>query len=872
MESLKKKLEDLSVENKGLYYKLFLVFALFFLTPVFGFLYFAFTYDLFRDSYLPLYFLAFLAMSFFGFVILRRLFDGLINLSNSIRRTVEEELKVAPPGAVTDELQGIVTSFQHLQRELRASLRCLEKKTSEILTLKELADLCYVTFNPEDLLYVTLERALKMVGADIGSVLVVDDVKRDHFVVEAAIGQEFVKKGDLVDFELSIAKYAVINKSPLLVEDIERDIRFGRPSRPHYATKSFICMPLKTAREVIGVITLSRRREEAVFTHEDVDVLTPLVSTAAFTYDNLRLLRENRERNELFQALAEVFEDLNSSLRGSELLHSLFRALRRIVPCGSLILLSREGEEPYRLRVVDALSFDRGAPERGAEFSARESIFERVIKRQGTLVVEGGGGPAGTEEQSFLSALNGKNAVIARVASEDRIIGLLVLVDVPLESAPETIKRVEVFAALFSLVLERERLLSMAAKSLQELETIRQVGDALSSSTFDMEKVLMYTMDMIQASLNVETGALLLRDGDELLYEVAFNIDIGLLRGIRLRMGQDIAGHAAARGVTIMAADAAGHPRYSPEFDALTGFRTRSIVCVPMISHGKVTGVIEVRNKRQGVFDENDIHLLQSLASAVTIALENARLYNETLAMAERERGIRKVFQKFVPKEVVEKIILGEAGEKLTIDESKTLTLLNIDLRGFSVFSRNLGPQRTVALVNHFFATMGEIVFRHGGIVDKYLGDGLLAVFGAPVSRPGDADNAVNAALEMRCSMGEVNDYLSERFETTLSMGISIHTGEVVVGNIGFEKKMDYTVIGDPVNFVFRLQGLCKAWPNGILVTEKTLQAVGQRDLELEEIGLFEAGRGLGEMKVYRVLGRKETPGKTEEDTKRGEL
>jgi class 3 adenylate cyclase len=276
-----------------------------------------------------------------------------------------------------------------------------------------------------------------------------------------------------------------------------------------------------------------------------------------------------------------------------------------------------------------------------------------------------------------------------------------------------------------------------------------------------------------------------------------------------------------------------------------------------MVSQGKVIGVIEVLNKINSTFDDNDVHLLQSIATSVSIAMENARLYKETLTMAETERGIRSMFQKFVPKEIVDKILLGREAERPIIEEFRALTLLNIDIRGFSPLSKRIGPQKSVAMLNHFFATMGEIVFRHHGIVDKYLGDGFLALFGAPVSSAMDADNAVAAALSMQQAMSQVNEHFQRQFGTALTMGISIHTGEVVVGNIGFEKKMDYTVIGDAVNFVFKLQALCKSWPDNILISEKTCYAA-QSPLAVEEISAFEIEPQMEKLKIYRLLGFKE--------------
>ena len=243
---IKAWLNRFSIENKGLYYKISLVFALFFVTPVMGFLYFAFKYDILNDDYVPIFFIVLLLIFFFGSMMLRKIFDKISAISRDISQTITNEFSGGQMPAVADELQGIIRSFRTLEGELRKNFGYLEKKTAEIATLKELSELCYMTFNPDDLLYITLERALKLTDADVGSLLILTP-QRDAFLVQAVIGLgEHIKKGEQVDYATSIAKYAVINKSPLLVEDIETDTRFGRSSRPHYATGSFICMPLKS--------------------------------------------------------------------------------------------------------------------------------------------------------------------------------------------------------------------------------------------------------------------------------------------------------------------------------------------------------------------------------------------------------------------------------------------------------------------------------------------------------------------------------------------------------------------------------------------------------------------------------------------------
>jgi len=794
---------------------------------------------------------------------LRKIFDEITSISRNMSKIVTNEFSQFQIPQADDDLKSIVDSFQTLERELRGSFQDLERKASEISTLKELSDLCYITFNPEELLYITLERALKLTDADIGSVMILEKPRRDTFIIEASIGLDgFVDKGDRLSFADSIAKHAVINKAPLLVEDIETDFRFGRQSRPQYATKSLVCMPLKTINDIIGVLTLSRKRTDHPFTQEDVDILIPLVSNAAFTYDNLRLLRENEEQSQQLGAMENISSIINSSLRASELLHAILNEIKSIVPYNMAIIMALDEDIRQSLCIVDFLAFVPTSLNKGNSYQYDGTVFGKVLKQQRRLLLHDTSGLSDPVEREIFLDHGFRNALLAPLKVEGQIIGILILCDIQQTSLADTDKVIEAIADNLSRAIEKEKLMIAFARRNQELETLGQIGSALAASTFDMDKVMKHTMDMIQVIMDVEAGSLLLLNGKELEFKIAFNvkddINVKILKTSQLQLGQGIVGYAAARGEAIIVRNVKESQYFNPEFDQMTGFETRSVLCVPLISQGQVLGVIEVLNKRRGEFNNDDLQLLQSIATTVSIAMENARLYKETMTMAENERGIRNMFQKFVPKEIVDKIILGAAADKTVIDEFKILTLLNIDIRGYSTLSHKVGPQKTVAILNHFFSIMGEIVFKHQGIVDKYLGDGFLAIFGAPVSSPVDADNAVAAALEMQTAMEGVNHHLKKRFGSSLTMGVSIHTGDAVVGDIGFDKKMDYTVIGDSVNFVFKLQSLCKTWPNGILISEKTYYAC-QSSLDVEEDGTYEEDEGKEKLKIYRVLGQHKT-------------
>jgi class 3 adenylate cyclase/GAF domain-containing protein len=856
MMKLDRWLGEAFLKKKNLYYKLNVIFGLFFSFPVVGFILFSIKYDMLKDEYVPYFFLGVLVCSFVGFSILKNLFDKIASISEQMSTNYITELSEDASQYDADELHKIVQSFSTIERQFNSTFSQLEKKTSEISILKDLSELCYVTFDPEEILHVTLERSLVLTNSDLGSILMLAKDEPQFFIVKATVGLgKYVKSGDHIDFETSIAKYAVINKSPLVVEDIEKDNRFGRANLSHYGTKSFVCMPIKTSKEIFGVLTISSQTNNRIYTQEDVEVLTPLLSNAAFTYENLRLIKENEQSALYVKSIEKIFKILNSSFRDSELIHAVLGEIQGVIQFDLSVLMSTADCKPGYIKIFDMLIKGPSNITKGSCYSYKNSVLEKVFKQESTLIVDDIASFENEVDQKLFRENGCRSCLLAPLKTDGVVTGVLVLGRKESGVFNGVQDLINWIANGLSLAIERNKLSADVVKRNQEMDTVRQIGSALASSTFDISKVLKYTMDMIREAINVEAGSLLFLEEDELEIAVAFNTQIKSMKKFRLKIGQGIAGYVAARGKSIIVNDTEKSPHFFPIIDDVSGFKTRSALCVPMISQGKVIGVIEVMNKIDGEFDLDDKDLLQSIATSVCIALENARLYKETVTMAEHERDIRHMFQKFVPKEILDKILHDSETGKPVIEELKTLTLLNIDIRGFSHLAKQIGSQKTVAMLNSFFSVMGGVVFKHQGIVDKYLGDGFLALFGAPVSSTRDADNAVAAALEMKQSLSAVNNYLSKTFDATVEMGISVHTGEVVVGNIGFEKKMDYTVIGDSVNTVFRLQNITKSFPNGILISENTLRAA-RSSLQVSEIKVSDdILKEFSGMKVFELLG-----------------
>jgi adenylate cyclase len=185
------------------------------------------------------------------------------------------------------------------------------------------------------------------------------------------------------------------------------------------------------------------------------------------------------------------------------------------------------------------------------------------------------------------------------------------------------------------------------------------------------------------------------------------------------------------------------------------------------------------------------------------------------------------------------------------------VTILFTDIRSFTTISERMDPQQLVGLLNEYFTEMVSIVMQEDGVVDKYIGDAIMAVFGAPVSKPQDAVHAVRAAVRMRGALEELNVRLIARGIPALRTGIGIHTGEVVAGNIGSDKRMEYTVIGDPVNVASRLETSTKDLGVNVLISQDTFELT-KDVIETRPVReIIVKGRGQPVM-TYEVLGLKD--------------
>jgi adenylate cyclase len=218
--------------------------------------------------------------------------------------------------------------------------------------------------------------------------------------------------------------------------------------------------------------------------------------------------------------------------------------------------------------------------------------------------------------------------------------------------------------------------------------------------------------------------------------------------------------------------------------------------------------------------------------------------------LRERDK-LRVTMGKYMTEEVLQHVLAGEVelGGKLL-----EITILFCDLRGFTTFAEKRSAQELVGILNEYFTEMVDCVMGEGGVVDKYIGDNIMAVFGAPVSRPDDAMRAVRSALAMRAALAKLNARFAERGIEPLRFGIGLHTGEVVAGNIGSAKRMEYTVIGDAVNVASRLESKTKDLETDLLISDATRERLDP-SIDVEAIGEVNVKGRAQAVKIFKVRG-----------------
>lgn len=283
----------------------------------------------------------------------------------------------------------------------------------------------------------------------------------------------------------------------------------------------------------------------------------------------------------------------------------------------------------------------------------------------------------------------------------------------------------------------------------------------------------------------------------------------------RMTVSRTITQKAIKEKVALLSQDAKSDAQFSGS-ESIVSQGVRSTICAPLLTESSVHGVVYAdRLDPFASFSADDLELITAVAAQTAVAVETIKAHKRLA----HEEVARANYSRFLPEYVVKQILenpdslgLGGVNQKVTV--------LFADIRAFTSLSEHENPERIVQLLNLYFTEMTDIIFEHGGTLDKYIGDGLMALFGAPHETPDDAKNALGAAVAMQRRLKEINQKLLVEGFSEIGVGIGLHTGEATVGYIGSDKRSEYTAIGDTVNLAARLESHAAA--GKIIISEAT--------------------------------------------------
>lgn len=279
--------------------------------------------------------------------------------------------------------------------------------------------------------------------------------------------------------------------------------------------------------------------------------------------------------------------------------------------------------------------------------------------------------------------------------------------------------------------------------------------------------------------------------------------------------------------------------------------RISSAVVAPLVAplqhNNEVLGVLWLDSENLAQFQPKDLELVLAIAYQAAMFIE----INILGKKVENEILTRERFSRLLSPNIAERVISGQLEVKPGGQRVEQCTVFNSDIRGFTQMSESTSPEELVEMLNEYFELMVDTIFKFEGTLDKFMGDGIMALWGAPVVHPDDSIRAVSCALEMGEVLGKFNRRRQEQLKAPLAVGIGIHTGPVVAGYIGSSKALSYTVIGDVANTSSRLCSVALA--GQIVISEMTRELLGSR-FEMEELQAAKVKGKEKPLRIYNVL------------------
>jgi len=606
-----------------------------------------------------------------------------------------------------------------------------------------------------------LQAAIQEIGADRGSLFLHDDETGELYTyVSTGLGSRQIR---LLD-DLGIAGAVFHKATGEIVHDAYADERFHPDvdQQTGYTTASLVCAPIRNAKgTTIGVVEMLNKLEGA-FDADDLRLLEGMTSQCAITLEALqRLERTTRDRQREVDFL-NLVSDLTSELELTTLLARVVSEATRLLDCDrTTLFLDDEKTGELFSYVVDKLEL------RELRFPNHLGIAGAVFTSGQSIRI-----PYAYADLRFNPTFDKQSGYFTRCilcvpifAKDGRTIGVTQSLNKrggPFTAEDES--RLRAFTAQIASALENAKLFS-------DVQAVKNYNAAMLESMSN--GVITFDEDGRASTCNAAGTRILRRAETELLGrapEEVFDGSAWLVERIR---------HVGETRATDVVVDA----QLAVDGETVSA----NVTVLPLLS------------------SEDD-----QLGTLVMI---------EDIS---NEKRVKSTLARYMDPDLADRLLAAGSQDDVLGGNESVATVLFTDVRNFTTLAERIGPQPTVTLLNDYFARMVDCISHQGGMLDKFIGDAIMAVFGLPVASEDDEDRALRSAIAMIRSLWEWNVEREQRGEPAVDMGVGLNTDAVVAGNIGSPKRMDYTIIGDGVNLAARLESACKRYGARILLSELT--------------------------------------------------
>jgi adenylate cyclase len=588
----------------------------------------------------------------------------------------------------------------------------------------------------------------------------------------------------------------------------------GEPGLSHA-----LVAPLAVEDQKLGVCLLVNR--EGSFHPNEIELVRAIVSQMDSAIVHARTYHRLVQRRRQLEAVYQVDRIRDETNDVQQLLSAVANAVTNALQA-DLCLMSLVSEETdqIELRAID----DRSGIFGRLDGETLHAALARVVETGGPGVLDLQ--PDGPLARSGLR--HGLGAPL-RVGRET--LGALLLLNTGRPFDSDDVALLDAVVSQTDSAVVHARTYRHLQLRNKELETVYRV-DSIRDQIQDFDTMLNAVLNELCLVMDAETGFIMLFDesGQQLELKASTEDDI-LVAANQYEWIEQVANESLHVGDLVSRQGLTAH--------------IHSILCVPLVLREQVIGVFGAVNRRgPGGFTRDDKRLLKAITSQVDTAIF------ESLD----KRRIRNTFEPYVGETVMEEM-LGRTDRDFLAVERMPITVLYSDMRGFTSIAERTDPVVMVETLNQHLGAMTDVVLAHQGTLDKFVGDEVVALFGAPLPQPDHVMRAVEAALEMQAAHQALLDKLAAEGCEAAPIGIGINTGEMVVGNIGCEKRVDYTAIGDAMNLGARLCSLAE--PNQIIISESTYQLVK----DIVEVKVLAPVRVKGRVQpeqIYEVIEMKE--------------